>query len=173
MPWVYFSPLSNTYIVYFFRRKNMVRKKLVCNHDHVQMQWHQGVPGTNRMQAVLKKILLGPIITQRSFCSLKRPKNLLVTPKRWVSHEMTAIPHEVLIPEVFCLFPVAFSHFACMLKAGVVRNHCMGIGLAWDSRIKSSSRWSWSKSRHCQKHMSIVAQPERLQFCENDHKTLA
>ncbi len=51
-----------------------------------------------------KKILLGPKITQQSFCSMKRPKNLPVTPKRWCHMKMTAISHEVLISEVLCLF---------------------------------------------------------------------
>ena len=46
---------------------------------------------------------------------------------------MTAIPHEVIVPQVFSLFQVAFSQFVRMLKVGVVRDLCTGVGITRDS----------------------------------------
>ena len=53
---------------------------------------------------------------------------------------MTAIPHEVLVPQVFSVFQVAFYQFVRMLKVGVVRDLCTGVGITWDSRFKWISR---------------------------------
>ena len=88
-----------------------------------------------------KKFFLGLELPNEVSVASKRPIGLLVTPPRGVGHiKMTAIPHEVLVPQVFYLFQVAFSQSVRMLKVGVVRDLCTGEEITWDTRFKWSSR---------------------------------
>ena len=69
-----------------------------------------------------KKFFLGLELPNEVSEASKRPIGLLVTPPRGVGHiKMTAIPHEVLIPQVFLLLKKAFSPLVRIGDGGILR----------------------------------------------------
>ena len=99
--------------------------------------------------------------------------------------EMTAILDEVLIPQVFSLFQVAFSQFVRMLKVGVVGDLCTGTGITWDSGSSGFQGRMGARRIPCAQFSGerVTTQPDspirsaaqlaRSRFGEIDHKVMA
>ena len=101
---------------------------------------------------------------------------------------MTVIPLEVLVPQVFFIFKMAFSPLVCMVIVGVLHDLCTDMSFAWASRIKLDARengrvhfeepmqighfYMGASHSIAQCTSPIAAQPAWLKSCETDHRNM-
>ncbi len=131
------------------------------------------------MPAVLQKNLLGPKRPYKAFCSLCRPKSLLVTSSRGARHMNDRVPPWSSCPSSVFFVPGGIlpvrSHAEGGSSAQSLRRHRCHLGL----KIQVDFKGEWVHTRFrlpflgashgTDKNTSpIVAQPARSQFSKSD-----
>jgi hypothetical protein len=170
MPRVIFFPQSNTCIVYFLDLKTRLDLKVS------QYPWSHAVAVTSRSTKYIpyagstSKNLLGPKRPYEAFCSLCRPKSLLVTPSRGARHmndrdpPWSSCPSSVFVVEEGIL-PVG-SHW---WRWNIARNPArasVSLGTQESSLLQERLRASHGTVKNTG---PIVAQPAQSWFREDDH----